>query len=466
MEGFGNLIPWVISLPLITYSVFAASYNFWLVFILPRWLKIGERSPSPIIMVGAMMGVCGILLLPVLEAHPYVWLPLILDVGALPLLVASGLSRRRTNQSATVFPDNFDPERHRIVAGCLLGTAVGDAIALPFEGLSRQRVARWLPGPLEHRFFWGRGYCSDDTEQTCMVAQALLTARTEPDREGFLLVFTHNLAWRFRLWLLGLPAGIGLATLKSLLKQWVHPLNHVDGVDSAGNGPAMRSAILGVCHGADPRLLRDLVRASTRLTHTDPRAEDGAFAVAWAAHWAHQKERPAPASFLSSLAEQLRDRDSALLAALADTASSVQQGESTADFAARIGCADGVSGFVMHTVPVALHIWMTHPDDYAAALESVVRCGGDTDTVGAIVGALVGIRVGPEGIPPQWRDHLWEWPRSKQWINDLATRLVDNRPGRQWRGALPLNLPGLLLRNLLFIFWIMVLGFRRLLPPY
>src|SRR5205823_1644411 len=53
---------------------------------------------------------------------------------------------------------------------------------------------------------------------------------------------------------------------------------------SAGNGPAMRSALLGVCLGHDPPRLRAFVRASTRLTHTDPRAERGALLVALAAH--------------------------------------------------------------------------------------------------------------------------------------------------------------------------------------
>jgi hypothetical protein len=48
--------------------------------------------------------------------------------------------------------------------GTLLGTAVGDAIGLPFEGLSRRRVQRLLREPLGHQLFFGRGMVSDDTE--------------------------------------------------------------------------------------------------------------------------------------------------------------------------------------------------------------------------------------------------------------------------------------------------------------
>lgn len=357
-------------------------------------------------------------------------------------------------------------DRFHAIAGCLHGTAVGDAIGLPFEGLSRRRVNRWLRSPLQHRFFFGHGFCSDDTEHTCMVAQALLTARTETDQKWFLAVFTHNLAWRFRAWLLGLPAGIGLATLRAIAKQWLHLLSHSNGVFSAGNGPAMRSAILGVCHGDDPAFLRQLVRASTHLTHTDPRAEHGALAVAWAARSASRGVAESPAEFIQSFAALLGNEESALLAALKWAAQSASNGESTLDYATRIGCGNGVSGFVMHTVPVALHAWWSYPTNYAAALETAVRCGGDTDTVGAIVGGVVGAQVGPDGVPAPWRERLWEWPRSSRWIDQLAQRLAVTADAPERNGALPLNIPALLVRNLLFMVWVLVHGFRRMLPPY
>jgi len=64
-------------------------------------------------------------------------------------------------------------EQDRIV-GCLLGTAVGDALGLPFEGLSKRRICKFHPDLNRYHFFFGRGMTSDDTEHTCMVAQALI----------------------------------------------------------------------------------------------------------------------------------------------------------------------------------------------------------------------------------------------------------------------------------------------------
>jgi ADP-ribosylglycohydrolase len=59
-------------------------------------------------------------------------------------------------------------------AGLLLGTAVGDALGLPAENLSPEKIRRRWPGGWKMRFIFGRGMVSDDTEHTLMVAQALL----------------------------------------------------------------------------------------------------------------------------------------------------------------------------------------------------------------------------------------------------------------------------------------------------
>lgn len=351
------------------------------------------------------------------------------------------------------------------LTGCLLGTAVADAIALPFEGLSRRRVARWWRTPLQHRFLFGRGLCSDDTEHTCMVGQALLAAACSGgavDVERFRV----SLAWRLRWWLLGLPAGIGLATLRSIARQWLHPFAPVEGVWSAGNGPAMRSALIGVQAGDAAALRQALVRASTRLTHTDPRAEHGAQAVALAAAFASRAAPVDAAAYGAALAAQLGEGGDELLRVVDLAVASALRGEATPDFAAAIGCGDGVSGFTLHTVPVAVHAWLRHADDYDTAIETVIRCGGDTDTVAAIVGGLVGARVGPAGIPSAWVADLREWPRSVSWMRELARRLAAMGPGGEALPPVPLNPALLLARNAFFMACVLVHGFRRLLPPY
>jgi len=142
-----------------------------------------------------------------------------------------------------------------------------------------------------HNFLFGRGMVSDDTEHTCMVAQSLIVS------SGEVSTFTTDLAWRLRFWLLGLPGGIGYATLKAILKLWLGFKPEHSGIFSAGNGPAMRSAIIGVCYGNDSQKLRELVKPSTRLTHTDPKAEFGALAVAIAAYLSSQRSNVTPQKY-------------------------------------------------------------------------------------------------------------------------------------------------------------------------
>jgi ADP-ribosyl-[dinitrogen reductase] hydrolase len=117
-------------------------------------------------------------------------------------------------------------------------------------------------------------------------------------------------------------------------------------------------------------------------------------------------------------------------------------------------------------VPVALHVWLRRHSDYRGALLETVRLGGDTDTVAAVVGALVGARVGKEGIPAEWLRDLREWPRTLLWMEQLGIELARQCDCPDYAVAVPLNWFKLLLRNALFIPLVLAHGFRRLLPPY
>ena len=350
-------------------------------------------------------------------------------------------------------------KREAAIRGCLLGGAVGDALGLPCEGLSKRRQQRLFPDLDGHHFLFGGGMVSDDTEHTCLVAQALIVSA------GDGTAFQRRLARELRFWLLGLPAGIGRATLAATIRLWLGFGPERSGVFSAGNGPAMRSAILGVCYGDDGERLRALVRAATRLTHTDAKAEQGAFAVALAAHTAVRFGGTAdPHAYLQSLAGALGEAGRDFLDLVEAAVESAGAGETTEAFAASLGLEQGVGGYVFHTVPVALHAWLRHPDDYRAAVLAVIRCGGDTDTTAAIVGGIVG--AGGAGIPSEWLEGLREWPRSVAWMERLGRRLAGVVERGRPLSALPLPAVPLALRNLLFLIVVLLHGFRRLLPPF
>ncbi len=338
--------------------------------------------------------------------------------------------------------------------GCLWGCAVGDAIGLPYEGLSARRSHRFARLPLKHRFVLGRGMISDDTDHTVFVAQALLLSAGNPIR------FQASLAWRLRFWLLCLPAGIGMATLRSILRLWLGL--SPSGVFSAGNGPAMRSAILGAYFASDATARRAHVEASTLLTHTDPLALSGALAVAEIAARLGSGEwtvRPTPenlAAVLRGLSSQLEWQET--VRSIQDCCGATMPVSVAIGY---FGSAKGVSGYVLRSVPFAIVVWHHHFGDYRATIETITQAGGDVDTVAAIAGALAGISTGQGGIPEAWRADLTDWPHSLGYLRQLAVALA--HPVTPVATTFS---PWLFVRGVVFTFLVLAHGFRRLLPPY
>jgi ADP-ribosylglycohydrolase len=326
---------------------------------------------------------------------------------------------------------------------------MGDAIGLPYEGLSARRGRKLLGPPTRHRFLPGRGMFSDDTEHACMVAQCLLRS------DGTVESFQRHFARSLRGWILCLPAGVGRATLRSCIKLLCGFSPASSGVASAGNGPAMRTALFGVLFADDSQRLQEFVRASTRITHTDPIAEEGALLVARAARAFHlgldPLEGTTSPAFTSAM-DQLRE--------------SLKKGESPMDFARIIGGSKGVSGYIVHTVAVAFHAAISASDFRSAVIQSV-DCGGDTDTVAAIAGALAGVRFGPEAVPSEWCEGVLDFPLSISRIEEIARRL-DEWDHASGISAGPVPIPRLLvpLRNLFFLLIVFLHVLRRALPPY
>ena len=356
--------------------------------------------------------------------------------------------------------DSASPRLARALVGSMLGTAVGDALGLACEGLSPRRQVKLFPRLDHYGFLCGRGMVSDDTEHTVMLAQALIASG------GDEVAFTRDFAWRLRGWLVALPAGVGLATARAIARLLLLVPPHRSGIASAGNGPAMRAAVLGVAYGDDPAKLKSLNRIAARITHRDDRAEHGALTVALAAHLSATAPAPLrPQEFATAMAAYL-PADSATLAVIRAVAGSLAQDEPAAAFVARLGSKNGVTGYMLHTLPAVLHVWLRHQDDYVGGIEEVIRLGGDADSTAAITGGIIGARVGREGIPRQLLDRLVDWPRSKEMIEQVAHRLAQARLARTQLDAVRSCVVAMPLRNVFFLLVVLAHGIRRLLPPY
>lgn len=354
------------------------------------------------------------------------------------------------------------------IIGCLLGTAVGDALGLPYEKLSRSRIYKLYTPIKGHGLILDKGMISDDTEHICMSAQSLIVSGGDPRK------FAHHLAWRLRFWLLGFPTAIGLATLKSCLKLSLGFSPQTSGVNSAGNGAAMRSTIIGVCYGNDPPKLIALVKASTRITHNNHKAELGAIAVAVAAYLASSRSFVDPhdyyqtlKKFLANSSTKLPDLEiSVFLNAIEQVCISAKQQESGVTFAAKLANNKGISGYIYNTVPAVIQVWLKNQDSYSQGIREIIYLGGDTNTTAAILGGIIGASVGVSGIPRKWLDDIIDFPRSVAWITSLGERLALSCKTNLPQPPLPLAFYWIPLRNLIFLIVILFHAFYRLLPPY
>ena len=305
-------------------------------------------------------------------------------------------------RSLHLIPYGETMNSEQILIGAAIGTAIGDSLGLPREGLSPSRSQKLYGAQIEHRFLFGRGVVSDDTEHTLLVLQALALHGANADDFGI------DLSRRLRWWLASLPTGIGFGTLRALTKSWFGFGPKRSGVQSAGNGPAMRSAVIGIycaTNGIEPD---DLCEASTLITHTDQRAVEGALAVAKCAQIAATANNISSEAVVKMLIETCRH--SAWNSTLEPMLKSLKSNVSTQEFASNIGLQNGVTGYIVHSVPVAIYAWLRHPENARQALTEIISAGGDSDSTAAVTAALVGCRVGEENFPSQWRTGIADWP--------------------------------------------------------
>ena len=286
---------------------------------------------------------------------------------------------------------------------------------------------------------------SDDTEQTLSVAQSLIESY---DNE---VLFEKVMRRRLQLWFLGFPAGIGFATMKAIVKSFFIKRA---GVFSAGNAPAMRSALLGLLFGDNNEKLKRFVEVNTTLTHTDPKAFYGALAVA-------------KATYLSALNRQdeffetmrLLVQDEAFLGLLKEV--ELNLALSSLDFASKLGLERGVGGYIYQTLPIVLHSWLRNRDDLAQAIIDVVKCGGDTDTTGAIVGSIVGANPKAKAVPQAWIDGIVDFPRDVKFIEVISFELTKVNASGETSKAPSLSAGLIAIRNVWFLMVVLVVSFTR-----
>ncbi len=281
---------------------------------------------------------------------------------------------------------------------CLLGLAIGDALGMPFEG-----YPSWVVGPVldqiqgfhesSHRGL-SAGQWTDDTQMTLCLARSLVRlGQAEPED-----IAREYLGW----FQSGDVRGIGATTLSAMTRLEGGAAWHESGTEgeyAAGNGAAMRAAPLGLLYHDDLEGLRKACGVDAEITHKNAEAVAGSRAVAFLVARLVTGAVPGKELLEETIqfvaGSRVGDNLKRSLEFLGRQVDPLEASE-----------ALGVGAYVVETVAWSAFCFFHAPDDFPRAVMAAVRAGGDTDTAGAITGALSGTRVGVVGIPASWRKEV------------------------------------------------------------
>jgi ADP-ribosylglycohydrolase len=277
----------------------------------------------------------------------------------------------------------------------LEGLAIGDAFGQMFSTAPRSARGRVRENRLPPRPWWR----TDDTEMALAIVEVL---------NRFGRVDQDALARRFAERFAEEPdRGYG-AMARIILRSVLHggdwrqaSATAFGKAGSKGNGGAMRVAPLGAWFADDLDLVVSEAWASAAVTHAHPEGQAGAVAVAVAAAVAlRQRGNPPPQAAQVVFDEVLRRTPAG------ETRDGVTKAANLAGADSERAAKVLGSGFLVtapDTVPYALWSAARHLDNYVEAIVETVAGDGDCDTTCAIVGGIVSLYVGVDGIPATWR---------------------------------------------------------------
>lgn len=310
------------------------------------------------------------------------------------------------------------------IKGCIFGHAVGDALGLGAEFLSKSELKFIYPNGLrcyedipdsviEDREDWKRGEWTDDTEQMLCILDSIV----EKGNVDILDIAKNLYDWAF-----SDGRGMGNTFHKVITaygfltdpesaskKAWIN-----SGCTLAPNGGVMRTSILGVWQYWDEISVIKNAENVCRITHFDHRCVGSCVIISTViARLISGKE--IQQDFLNNLSQ---DYDPRILEYIEKAISGIES----------LGLDDPDSmGYTLKTLGAG--IWsMIHPDSFEDGLVKVINEGGDADTNGAVVGAVLGAKFGFSSIPKHLINGLFHREVFESKISKLI-ELISN----QWR---------------------------------
>ena len=312
----------------------------------------------------------------------------------------------------------MDPRLSRAY-GALAGLALGDALGMPTQAMSPEqiravygRITGLVDGDASQPYAPGMpaGSVTDDTEQALLVASLLIRGRGSSSGRVALnaVEFAHALlAWEDSMIERGSLDLLGPSTKAALerVRAGEDPLS----VGGAGttNGAAMRVTPIGIAMStADPEAFADAVWSSCQVTHATRQGFQSAALVAAAVSMGIDTARSTTPdlrgllwkalSYVDSLPERGAWTPDPDVVAATRRAMQLVANPASSSLECLVEQV-GTSVASAQAIPMAFALLARDPSPQA--LLDAANIGGDTDTIGAIAGAILGAAVGVEVLP-------------------------------------------------------------------
>ena len=312
----------------------------------------------------------------------------------------------------------MDPRLSR-AHGALAGLALGDALGMPTQAMSPEqirsvygRITGLVDGDASQPYAPGMpaGSVTDDTEQALLIASLLLRGRASSSGRVALnaVEFAHALlAWEDSMIRRGSLDLLGPSTKAALerVRAGEDPLTV--GGEGTTNGAAMRVTPIGIAVSTeDPEAFAEAVWSSCRVTHATRQGFQSAALVAATVSMGIDAAR-SPSLDLRSLLWKALTYVESLPArgawtpepdVVAATRRAMQLAANPASSSLECLVEQvGTSVASAHAIPMAFALLARDPSP--RALLDAANLGGDTDTIGAIAGAILGAAFGVEVLP-------------------------------------------------------------------
>ncbi|HEY1703572.1 MAG TPA: ADP-ribosylglycohydrolase family protein [Trebonia sp.] len=313
--------------------------------------------------------------------------------------------------------------------GAFYGLALGDALGMPTQSMSRAEIARRY-GPIrtlrdavaDQPIVPGMpaGSVTDDTEQAVLLARLLISGGGRVAPEVFataLLDWESEMARRGSLDLLGPSTKRALELLGNGTPPWEA------GRTGTTNGAAMRITPVAIATPPDLGRLVEAVTATSEITHNTNLGIAAAAAVAAAVsagidgadlpaaldlaeraaadggrrgHWCAGGDIAARIGWARRWVRDLVDANDA---GGNDTGGNDAGGDRREAVAGAVYAVVGTSVAAQESVVAAFALVEALGSSPADALATAAGLGGDTDTIAAIAGAILGAQHGLSGLP-------------------------------------------------------------------